>query len=103
MVKAVDFEISRGRRDPADALIAETLGDPAVVEIIGHDGNRYGIALEEQPAADGAPGLTLDKNTVFLVTGAAGASPQRHRRRPAWQPAAAASICSIWWRCLTQG
>jgi NAD(P)-dependent dehydrogenase (short-subunit alcohol dehydrogenase family) len=28
--------------------------------------------LQEQPAADGQPGLTLDSKTVFLITGAAG-------------------------------
>ncbi len=72
LVKAVDFEVSRKTADPADALIAETLSDPGVVEVGYYDGNRYSVTLVEQPAADGAPGLTLGKDTVFLVTGAAG-------------------------------
>ena len=35
-------------------------------------GLRWTVGLQEQTAADGKPGLTLDSNTVFLVTGAAG-------------------------------
>jgi NAD(P)-dependent dehydrogenase (short-subunit alcohol dehydrogenase family) len=72
LVKAVDFEASRKTAEPADALIAETLGDPGIVEVGYHDGLRYTITLEEQPAADGQPGMTLNKDTVFVVTGAAG-------------------------------
>ncbi|NOK88154.1 MAG: Malonyl CoA-acyl carrier protein transacylase [Chloroflexi bacterium AL-N15] len=72
LVKAVDFDISRKTADPADALIMETLVDPGVVEVGHHNGLRYGITLLEQPAADGQPGMTLDKNTVFVVSGAAG-------------------------------
>jgi NAD(P)-dependent dehydrogenase (short-subunit alcohol dehydrogenase family) len=30
------------------------------------------VGLQEQPAADGQPGLKLDKDSVFLITGAAG-------------------------------
>ena len=56
----------------ADILIEETLRDPGAVEIGYKDGLRWTVGLQEQPAADGQPGLTLDGNTVFLVTGAAG-------------------------------
>jgi acyl transferase domain-containing protein/acyl carrier protein/NAD(P)-dependent dehydrogenase (short-subunit alcohol dehydrogenase family) len=72
LVKAVDFEPERKAEDIAQILIDETLRDPGVVEIGYKDGQRWAIGLEEQPAADGHPGLTLDKNTVFVVTGAAG-------------------------------
>ena len=56
----------------ADILIEETLRDPGAVEIGYKNGLRWTVGLQEQPAADGQPGLTLDSNTVFLVTGAAG-------------------------------
>ena len=72
LVKAVDFEVSRKTAEPADLLIAETLADPGVVEVGYHEGLRYTVTLEEQPARDGQPGMPLDKATVFVVTGAAG-------------------------------
>jgi len=72
LVKAVDFEAGRKTAGPADLLIAETLSDPGIVEV-GYVGDeRYTVTLAEQPAADGGEGLTLDKNSIFLVTGAAG-------------------------------
>ena len=72
LVKAVDFEAQRNVDEVAETLMAETLHDPGAVEI-GHKGGlRWTVGLQEQPAADGQPGLTLDKNTVFLITGAAG-------------------------------
>ena len=72
LVKAVDFEAGRNRRKSPKSSIEETLRDPGAVEIGYKDGQRWTVGLEEQPAADGQPGMTLDKNTVFLVTGAAG-------------------------------
>ena len=72
LVKALDFEMRRDPQEIAEALIEETLHDPAVVEI-GYTGRqRWGIGLREQPAVDGQPGLQLDRRTVFVVTGAAG-------------------------------
>jgi NAD(P)-dependent dehydrogenase (short-subunit alcohol dehydrogenase family) len=71
-VKAVDFEPTRKKAEPADALIAETLRDPGAVEIGYADGQRSTIALVEESAEDGQTGLELGSNTVFLVTGAAG-------------------------------
>jgi NAD(P)-dependent dehydrogenase (short-subunit alcohol dehydrogenase family) len=53
-------------------LIAETLFDPGIVEVGYFEGQRYTVTLEELPAKDGQPGMVLDKNTVFVVTGAAG-------------------------------
>jgi len=71
-VKAVDFELGRKTADPAEALIAETLSDPAVVEVGYHDGLRFSVSFVENPAADGNPGLALGAESVFVVTGAAG-------------------------------
>ncbi len=72
LVKAVDFEAERKPSEVADILIEETLRDPGAIEIGYKEGLRWTIGLQEQPAADSKPGLTLDSNTVFLVTGAAG-------------------------------
>jgi acyl transferase domain-containing protein/NAD(P)-dependent dehydrogenase (short-subunit alcohol dehydrogenase family)/acyl carrier protein len=72
LVKAVDFEAGRKPSKIAELLIQETLRDPGAVEIGYKEGLRWTIGLEEQSATDGQPGLTLDENTVFLITGAAG-------------------------------
>jgi acyl transferase domain-containing protein/NAD(P)-dependent dehydrogenase (short-subunit alcohol dehydrogenase family)/acyl carrier protein len=72
LVKAVDFEANRNPNEVADLLIAETLRDPGSVEIGYTSGQRWTVGLQEQPAADGQPGMVLDKNSVFVVTGAAG-------------------------------
>jgi acyl transferase domain-containing protein/acyl carrier protein/NAD(P)-dependent dehydrogenase (short-subunit alcohol dehydrogenase family) len=72
LVKAVDFEANRDASEIANLLIEETMRDPGAVEI-GYTGEqRWSIGLAEQPAADGQPGMVLDKNSVFLITGAAG-------------------------------
>ncbi len=71
-VKAVDFESGRDPAEIADALIAETLSDPGAVEIGYKNGLRWTVGLQEQPVEDGRPGLALTKQTVFLITGAAG-------------------------------
>ena len=72
LVKAVDFEAQRKSSDIADILMQETLRDPGAVEIGYRAEQRWTVGLQEQPAVDGQPGLTLDQNTVFLITGAAG-------------------------------
>ncbi len=72
LVKVVDFDSDRNAADIAKTLIEETLLDPGAVEVGYKDGLRWTIGLEEQPAADGRPGLILDKDSVFVVTGAAG-------------------------------
>jgi acyl transferase domain-containing protein/NAD(P)-dependent dehydrogenase (short-subunit alcohol dehydrogenase family)/acyl carrier protein len=71
-VKAIDFEPSRKTSALADVLLEETLHDPGAVEIGYKDNQRWTIGLKEQPAAEAVPGLKLDKESVFLVTGAAG-------------------------------
>jgi len=72
MVKAIDFQPDRDPAEIADALVAETLSDPGAVEIGYKSELRWTIGLQEQPAADGQPGITLNNETVFLITGAAG-------------------------------
>ena len=72
LVKDVDFEPERKGSDLAEILIEETLRDPGAIEVGYKRGLRWTIGLQEQPAANGEPGLTLNENTVFLITGAAG-------------------------------
>jgi acyl transferase domain-containing protein/NAD(P)-dependent dehydrogenase (short-subunit alcohol dehydrogenase family) len=72
LVKAVDFEPQRKADETAEILIDETLHDPGAIEIGYKAGLRWTVGLQEQSAVDGQPGLTLDKNSVFLITGAAG-------------------------------
>ncbi len=71
-VKAVDFAAAATAGEIADLLVAETLRDNGAVEIGYKNGLRWTVGLQEQPAKDGHPGMTLDRNTVFVVTGAAG-------------------------------
>ena len=72
LVKAVDFEAERSATEIAELIVAETLVDPGAVEIGYEGGLRWSVGLQEQPAVDGRKGLTLNHDTVFLVTGAAG-------------------------------
>jgi NAD(P)-dependent dehydrogenase (short-subunit alcohol dehydrogenase family) len=72
LVKAVDFEPDRETSEVAGILIEETLRDSGAVEIGHKGGQRWTVGLHDLPADDGQPGMTLDKDTVFLITGAAG-------------------------------
>ncbi len=72
LVKAVDFGPSRRTAELADALLAETRRDPGAVEVGVRDGLRWSVGLVEEPLADEAAGLALGRESVFLVTGAAG-------------------------------
>lgn len=72
LVKVVDFEPSRKTSALSEVLIEETLWDPGAVEIGYKHGHRWSIGLEEKPLSDGMPALALGKDTVFVVTGAAG-------------------------------
>ena len=73
MAKAVDFPDSKKTAALADALIEETLRDPGAVEIGRAGGRRWTVGLREVPFGDGSGGMTLGRQTVFAVTGAAGA------------------------------
>ncbi len=72
LVKAVDFEVNRKPAELAESLIAETVSDPGIVEVGYYQGDRFSIGLAEQPTEDGLPGLVLNKESIFVVTGAAG-------------------------------
>lgn len=72
LVKTVDFAVSRKTAVFAELLIAETLQDPGCVEVGYWRDDRYTITLLEQPADYEQIGVALNKDTVFLVTGAAG-------------------------------
>jgi NAD(P)-dependent dehydrogenase (short-subunit alcohol dehydrogenase family)/acyl carrier protein len=72
VVKAVDFEVKAETDAIAAALIAETLCDPGAVEIGYRGGLRWTVGLEERSVEPGMPGLQLSKDSVFVITGAAG-------------------------------
>jgi len=72
LAKAVDFATEYQASEIAERLIEETLRDPGAVEIGYKNGLRWTVGLQEKPATDGHPGMTLNKDSVFLITGAAG-------------------------------
>jgi malonyl CoA-acyl carrier protein transacylase/3-oxoacyl-(acyl-carrier-protein) synthase/NAD(P)-dependent dehydrogenase (short-subunit alcohol dehydrogenase family) len=72
LAKAVDFTMESLTPEIAELLLEETLRDPGAVEIGYKLGLRWTVGLQEQPATDGQPGMTLDKDSVFLISGAAG-------------------------------
>jgi acyl transferase domain-containing protein len=72
LVKAIDLAVDVDAELAAERILAETLEDPGAVEI-GYAGDRrVTIGLAETPAEDGRSGLALGKESVFVVTGAAG-------------------------------
>ncbi|MCC6847114.1 MAG: SDR family NAD(P)-dependent oxidoreductase [Deltaproteobacteria bacterium] len=72
LVKAVDVGAGGKAAELAQALVDEALRDPGAVEIGRHARERWTVALVERPAADGRGGLALGRESVFVVTGAAG-------------------------------
>ncbi len=71
LVKAVDFGPTHKAAEVADALLEETLRDPGVVEVGRKSGKRWSVGLQEQPVVD-VDGFALSRDSVFVVTGAAG-------------------------------
>ncbi len=72
LCKVVDFAPSRKTAALADRIIDETLGDPGLVEVGIDEDARWSIGIREIPC-DGSPsGMELNKESVFVVTGAAG-------------------------------
>ncbi len=69
--KVIDFEPSRKTSALADLLLEETLRDPGAVEIGYKEGQRWTVGLNEQKIDQGQL-LPLGKETVFVITGAAG-------------------------------
>src|SRR6056297_672736 len=76
LAKAVDFAASRKTAALADLLVEETLRDPGAMEIGWRDDERCAIALLDRPTLDETVdennGVTIDSDTTFVVTGAAG-------------------------------
>jgi 3-oxoacyl-(acyl-carrier-protein) synthase/NAD(P)-dependent dehydrogenase (short-subunit alcohol dehydrogenase family)/acyl carrier protein len=73
--KAVDFEDNASAEMIARALLDETERDPGAVEIGYAAGLRVTVGLEvmQEVPNDAKPAVKLDQNTVFAVTGGAGA------------------------------
>jgi NAD(P)-dependent dehydrogenase (short-subunit alcohol dehydrogenase family) len=71
LVKVVDFPIDASAAEIAGALVAEALADPGAVEIGRRGDTRWSIGLDVRPVAP-SPELRLDRDSVFVVTGAAG-------------------------------
>ena len=73
LVKVVDFAPDAPAAEVAEALIAEALADPGVVEVGRHDGPalRRSRSRSGPPPTD-SPACVLTKDSVFVVTGAAG-------------------------------
>ena len=72
LCKVVDFAPSRKTAALAEQLIAETLSDPGAVEIGIDDAGRWTVALRDIPSDGSETDLELNKDSVFVVTGAAG-------------------------------
>jgi len=72
LVKAVDFGPTHKAAEVADALVEETVRDPGVIEVGHKSGKRWSVGLQEQPVVDSEDGLALSRDSVFVVTGAAG-------------------------------
>jgi NAD(P)-dependent dehydrogenase (short-subunit alcohol dehydrogenase family) len=70
-VKAVDFETDSKADEIAGLLLAETLSDPGAVEIGYKNGGRWTVGFEEQ-AITTPNAVQFNKDSVFVVTGAAG-------------------------------
>ena len=73
LIKVVDFGDGDGgdAATVADALVAELQSDPGAVEIGYAGGVRWSVALVERPV-EHDPAREPGRDTVFLVTGAAG-------------------------------
>jgi len=72
LVKVVDFDPNEEASVLADLLIEESLRDPGTVEVGYGDGRRWTVGLEEVAPGGTGTGMQLRKDTVFLITGAAG-------------------------------
>ena len=71
LVKVVDFSSDATAAEVADALVAEALSDPGIVEVGWRAGARWSIGLDVRPLTP-SPAIRLDRDSVFVVTGAAG-------------------------------
>lgn len=69
-VKVVDFELDAEDGTVAAHLLAETLNDPAVVEVGRKKDLRYTVDVRERAAE--VDGFELKKGSVFVVSGGSG-------------------------------
>ncbi len=67
LLKVVDFESGASPATIANRLLAETLADPAIVEVGWKDDLRYGAGLADQPG--GEANFQLSAETVYVVSG----------------------------------
>ena len=72
LCKVVDFPPSRKTAALAEQLLAETVTDPGAVEIGVDDAGRWTVALQNLPSDGSETGLELNKESVLVITGAAG-------------------------------
>jgi NAD(P)-dependent dehydrogenase (short-subunit alcohol dehydrogenase family)/acyl carrier protein len=72
IVKAIDFDAAETPATITARLIDETLADPGAVEIGYKDDLRWTVGLNEEATSNGQPGVTLSRDSVFVITGAAG-------------------------------
>lgn len=73
LVKVVDFEKLAESKHIAELLLAEAEFDPGVIEVGYKNGVRWAIGLKEFPVASDAKELMpLNKDSIFVITGAAG-------------------------------
>jgi NAD(P)-dependent dehydrogenase (short-subunit alcohol dehydrogenase family)/uncharacterized ubiquitin-like protein YukD len=69
-VKVVDFEETASDNFISTRLIAETLSDPAVVEVGWYQDLRFTVTLEVRSA--GTEGVELAPGSVFVISGGSG-------------------------------
>ncbi len=73
LVKAVDFEKFAESKHIAELLVKEVEFDPGVVEVGYKNSLRWTVGLKECPIANDAKEvMPLTKDSVFVITGAAG-------------------------------
>ena len=70
--KVIDFEASKKTKALAEIILNETLFDPGAVEIGYKHDHRWTIGLEEKSLKQDSKGMKLSKDSVFVITGAAG-------------------------------
>jgi len=70
-VKVVDVTRKEKPAVIADHLVAETLNDPAIMEVAWEDSQRFTLVLSEE-ALPAQPTLELAQDSVFLVSGGTG-------------------------------
>lgn len=71
LAKVIDFAPEAESGFIAGALLAETIGDAGATAVGHWRGQRFTPSFAAQPAASLKPGISLNRQTVFLVAGIA--------------------------------